>query len=56
MRALDGIKKQAAEPRVRGMSYDLSVETNRVVVDWIITHIMSVDKKLGAFLQNKELL
>jgi hemerythrin len=25
-----------------------------VVVDWIISHIMRVDKKLGAFMQTKE--
>ncbi len=34
-------------------SYDLSVETNRVVVDWIRTHILHVDKKLGAYLKQK---
>ncbi|MDA8433383.1 MAG: bacteriohemerythrin [Nitrospiraceae bacterium] len=55
MRALDDLKKQAAEPRVKGMSYDLSVETNKVVVDWIITHIMRIDKKLGAFLRTGEM-
>lgn len=34
-------------------SYELSVETNKVVVDWILDHIFKVDKKLGAFLKNK---
>ncbi len=53
LKALADLKKQAAEPRGKGSSYDLSVETNRVVVDWIIAHIMRVDKKLGAFLQRK---
>ncbi len=33
-------------------SYDLSVETNKVVVDWILEHIAQVDKKLGEFLKN----
>jgi hemerythrin len=32
-------------------SYDLSVETNQVVVDWILSHIINVDKKLGEFLK-----
>jgi hemerythrin len=54
LRALAELKKQAAERRIKGSSYDLSVETNRVVVDWIISHIMRVDKKLGAFMQTKE--
>jgi hemerythrin-like metal-binding protein len=34
-------------------SYDLSVETNRIVVDWILDHIAKVDKRLGAHLQTK---
>jgi len=32
-------------------SYDLSVETNQVVVDWILDHIVKVDKEFGAFLK-----
>ena len=34
-------------------SYDLSVETNQVVVDWILDHIVKVDKHLGEFLKDK---
>ncbi len=34
-------------------SYDLSVETNQVVVDWILDHIAKVDKQLGKFLKGK---
>jgi hemerythrin len=34
-------------------SYDLSVETNRVVVDWILEHIAHVDMKLGRFLKDR---
>lgn len=34
-------------------SYDLSVETNAVVVDWILDHIAKVDKLLGEFLKGK---
>ena len=33
-------------------SYDLSVETNQVVVDWILDHITKVDKEFGKFLAN----
>lgn len=42
---LDGGKKPG--------SYDLSVETNRVVVDWIIDHISGTDKRLGEFLKGR---
>jgi hemerythrin len=34
-------------------AYDLSVETNKVVVDWILEHIVKVDKDLGKFLKGK---
>ena len=34
-------------------SYDLSVATNQVVVDWILDHIARVDKQLGEFLKGK---
>ncbi len=37
-------------------SYDLSVTTNQVVVDWILDHIAKVDKQLGKFLQTKKAL
>jgi hemerythrin len=32
-------------------SYELSVETNQVVVDWILAHISKIDKGLGRFLK-----
>jgi hemerythrin len=51
LKALSDLKKQASEPRVDGASYDLSVTTNQVVVDWIVTHILRIDTKLGKFLQ-----
>jgi hemerythrin len=35
------------------MSYELSVTVNQVVVDWIVDHIMKIDKKFGSFLKNK---
>lgn len=35
-------------------SYDLSVETNQVVVDWILEHIAMVDKRFGAFMKDRK--
>ncbi len=34
-------------------SYELSVATNQLVVDWILAHVANVDKQLGKFLQSK---
>jgi hemerythrin len=55
---LDNFKKLKLElPKLEGGkkpgSYDLSVETNQVVVDWILSHIANVDKKLGEFLKGE---
>jgi len=35
-------------------SYDLSVEVNQMVVDWILDHIKEKDKKFGAYLKVKK--
>lgn len=51
LKALADLKEQASQPRVQGSSYELSVTTNQVVVDWILAHIAKVDKKLGGFLK-----
>jgi hemerythrin len=32
-------------------SYYLSVETNRVMVDWVCNHILNANKTMGAFLR-----
>lgn len=53
MKNLAELKAEASLPRVSGMSYDLSVATNQMVVDWIVDHIMSVDRKFGEFLRQK---
>lgn len=37
-------------------SYDLSVETNHIVVDWIRSHILHVDRRLGEYLRQKNLI
>jgi len=39
------------EGRAKLGSYELSVITNQVVVDWILDHIVKIDKQLGKFLQ-----
>lgn len=49
--ALAELKEQASLPRVQGGSYDLSATTNQVVVDWIVDHIMKIDKKFGEFMK-----
>jgi len=44
---LEKIKNQG------GSSYELSVTTNQVVVEWIVNHIIKVDRKLGGFLKTR---
>jgi hemerythrin len=53
LRSLADLKEQAAQPRVQGSSYELSVTTNQVVVDWIVAHISRVDRRLGEFLRER---
>ena len=45
------LKEQASVPRVSGMSYEPSVTANQIVVDWIVDHIMKVDRKFGEFVR-----
>lgn len=52
--ALAGLKEQASLPRVQGSSYDLSATTNQVVVDWIVGHIMTLDRNFGEYLRQQE--
>ncbi len=51
LRNIKELKEQASVPRVSGMSYELSVTANQMVVDWIVDHIMKVDKKFGEFVK-----
>lgn len=53
LRNLEELKQQAAQPRQQGMSYDLSVTANQIVVDWIVDHIMKVDRKFGEFVKER---
>lgn len=47
------LEQQASLPREGGMSYELSVTANQIVVDWIRAHIMKEDKLFGAFMKQK---
>ena len=53
LKSLADLKELAAQPRAQGSSYELSVTTSQVVVDWIVAHIARVDKKLGEFLRER---
>jgi hemerythrin len=51
LRNIAELKEQAALPRIQGASYELSVTANQIVVDWIVDHIMKVDRKFGEFMK-----
>jgi len=51
--SLSQLKALLREPRVPGSSYELSVLTNQVVVDWILAHIMKMDMAFGRYLRAK---
>ena len=51
MKNLDEVKEEAAKPRIQGASYELSVTVNQIIVDWIVDHIMKVDRKFGEFMR-----
>ena len=53
LRNLEELKQLASQPRIGGMSYELSVTTNQVVVDWIVDHIMKIDRKFGESVRRK---
>jgi len=54
LRNISELKEQASLPRVQGASYDLSATTNQVVVDWIVDHIMKIDKKFGEYVRKQK--
>jgi len=47
------LKELAVQPRIQGMSYELSVTTNQVVVDWIVDHIMKIDRNFGKHMKDR---
>lgn len=50
---LEDLKQLASRPRIQGLTYELSVVTNQVVVDWIVDHIMKIDRKFGEFVRRR---
>ena len=44
---------QKLEGGKRRGSYELSVMTNQIVVDWILDHIAEVDKRFGEYLKSR---
>ncbi len=54
MKNIAELKEQAALPRISGMSYELSVTANQIIVDWIVDHIMKVDKKFGKYMKGRK--
>ena len=54
LRNIAELKEQAALPRIQGASYDLSATTNQVVVDWIVDHIMKIDRQFGEYVRNRK--
>jgi len=53
LQSLQDLKRMSEAPKIKGSNYELSVTTNQMVVDWIIDHIMKIDKGLGKFLKDK---
>ncbi len=53
MKNIAELKAQAALPRVQGMSYELSVTANQIIVDWIVDHIMKIDRKFGQYMKGR---
>lgn len=54
LKSISGLKGELEKIRSEGgSSYELSVTTNQVVVEWIMDHIIKVDRKLGGFLKTK---
>lgn len=51
LRNIKELKEQASLPRVHGTSYELSVTANQIVVDWIVDHIMKIDRKFGEYVK-----
>ncbi len=45
------LKEMASLPRESGMSYEISVTANQIVVDWIRAHIMKDDRLFGTHIR-----
>ncbi len=50
---INQIKKLRAETEAQGISLHHVVETNDLLLKWLITHISKVDRELGRFLNSE---
>lgn len=50
---IEDLARMEEELRNEESSYTRSVHVNQMVVDWILTHISRVDKKLGEYLKSE---
>jgi hemerythrin len=48
---IDKIKKLRAETQEEGISTHHVIETNNMLLKWLLNHISKVDTKLGAFIK-----
>jgi hemerythrin len=53
LKNISELKAQADQPRLQGVSYELSVTANQIIVDWIVDHIMKIDKKFGEYMKSR---
>ena len=53
LRNIAELKEMASLPRVQGMSYELSVTVNEVLVNLIVDHIMKIDKMFAEYIRRK---
>lgn len=51
---IDQIKKLKAETQEEGVSTHHVVETNNMLLKWLLNHISKVDTKLGAFIKAED--
>jgi hemerythrin len=49
---IDQIKKLKSETQEEGVSTHHVIETNHMLLKWLLNHISKVDTKLGAFLKS----
>lgn len=52
---VEQVKKLMAETEEEGVSIYHVIETNNLLLNWLLNHISKVDTQLGAFLMSKDL-
>ncbi len=56
IRTFSGLKQELQKIKASGSyagSYELSVATDQILVDWLLDHIAKVDRRLVEFLKNR---